>query len=76
MATYVDATNSQRAVARKLADMASYELTRYWPRYLVTKDAAGRVWHLMTATRQSDGAQWAYELRRDAGSYAGDFPAV
>lgn len=62
----------ERAVANRLATLASDATITYRPRYLRT-GTGYPVWYLFTAYRTGTGETWPYLLRRDWGSYAGSF---
>lgn len=64
---------TDRAVAARLAVLASDAAITYAPTGTRVRDGRGRVWYAVTATPADGRAPWAYYLRRDAGSYAGSF---
>jgi hypothetical protein len=63
-------TSKQKAVGRKLAEMASDDQIRYTPTGFIHK-VDNIVWHEMSA--DGGGNRYTYWLRRDWGSVAGGF---
>jgi hypothetical protein len=67
---------NDRRVAAKLAEMASDELITYAPTGTRVAGCGRVVWYGMIATPADGKPSFEYWLRRDYGSYAGEFLTI